>query len=72
MDQLEDQFDYLHREGYFLKNDIPEQFSNNPNERRREQKELQHARKNMNSHEFKYSMMPFSQFNNSIDVNLYS
>lgn len=25
----------------------------------------------MNSHDFKYSMIPFSDYNNSVDVNMY-
>ena len=29
-------------------------------------------RKKLNSHDFKYSMIPFSEYNNSVDVNLFS
>ena len=42
-----------------------------PKERHKKMNEMNEARKHMNSADFKYSMMPFSQFNNSIDVNLY-
>ena len=35
------------------------------------EKQFQEMKKDLNSHEFKYSMIPFSAFNNSQDVNLY-
>ena len=35
-------------------------------------KHIDYVRKGMNSHDFKYSMIPFSEYNNSKDVNLYS
>ena len=34
-------------------------------------KQMADVRKEINSHEFKYSMIPFSAFNNSQEVNLY-
>lgn len=35
------------------------------------EKQMAEMRKEMNSHEFKYSMIPFSAYNNSQEVNLY-
>ena len=35
------------------------------------EKQFQEMKKDLNSHEFKYSMIPFSAFNNSQEVNLY-
>ena len=34
-------------------------------------KHIDYVRKGMNSHDFKYSMIPFSEYNNSQEVNLY-
>lgn len=38
---------------------------------RMQEKQLAEMRNELNSHEFKYSMIPFSAFNNSQEVNLY-
>ena len=35
-------------------------------------KHIDQVRKGMNSHDFRYSMIPFSEYNNSKDVNLYT
>ena len=75
IDELENLFGSLHGPEYFLKDELqPEQFLHiqNMSDRKNKQNELINARINMNSHDFKFSMMPFSEFNNSIDVNLYS
>ena len=32
---------------------------------------MEYARKHINSHEFKFSMIPFSEYNNTHEVNLY-
>ena len=38
---------------------------------RMREKQMAEMRPELNSHEFKYSMIPFSAFNNSQEVNLY-
>ena len=55
---LEQQFDFLHGAEYCQRGD--ENSFNLP------------PPKNINSHDFKFSMIPFSDFNNSKDVNLYT
>jgi hypothetical protein len=62
IDDLEQQFDFLHGNGNYLRG---EQFTDNLDPI------SQKMRKGMNSHDFKFSMIPFSQYNGSSDVNLY-
>ena len=52
IDQLEQQFDQLHGNGNFIINDD-----------KRQDATTQRIRKEMNSHDFKYSMIPFSIYN---------
>ena len=58
IDALEQQFDMLHGNSNFMKNDTKDPA-------------ILKMRKTMNSHDFKYSMIPFSIYNNSQEVNLY-
>ena len=42
-----------------------------PQQKRHKQMHIDKVRKLMNSHEFRFSMIPFSEYNNSRDANLY-
>ena len=76
IDELERVFAALHGPDYFLKDSQTEDDDfldvADPQERLRRQRELQAARHVMNSHDFRFSMIPFSHYNNSAEVNLYT
>ena len=56
IDALEQQFEVLHGNGNYMKNE---------NSNQRVDGATAKIRKLMNSHDFKYSMIPFSVYNNS-------
>lgn len=82
MQDLEAQFDLLHgpnQEQYKQEVPLPPQASGAAGlssmdraAQRLRDKQAAELRKDMNSHEFKYSMIPYSAFNNSQEVNLYT
>lgn len=76
IDELEKVFSTLHGPEYFLKDSSTEDddFLDvvDPHERMNRQREMQGARNAMNSHDFRFSMIPFSHYNNSAEVNLYT
>ena len=75
INELEQLFGDLHGPDYFIKDDFQsEKFTNvsNTTLKQIKQKELAGVTKLLNSHDFKYSMIPFSDYNNSVDVNMYT
>ena len=63
IDQLESEFEMLHGQGYTRQLSDAGKIVDPA---------VLQVRKRINSHDFKYSAIPFSRYNNSLEVNLYA